>query len=285
MQTLLIDPFHGAAGDMIIGALLSLIDDKEPVLQAMASVVEYPDTKMVKRCGISALKIYTKAQKTHRTSEEVTAIIKKAQAPPEVIDRALSIFERIRKAEAKVHGYEHSSESEDEHHSCGNEHHKHHNHGHHDHTQQFFHEVGADDAIADLIGSSMALHLLNPDRIVVLPVVTGKGTVHIEHGIVPVPAPATAAILEESSLITHLGGTEDELLTPTGAAILSEIATDTSNWNTEILKGTIEGIGYGAGTRDDKHSPNVIRMILLEQNGEEAVSHLTALSHHEIDGF
>lgn len=280
MQTLLIDPFHGAAGDMIIGALLSLIDDKEPVLQAMASVVEYPDIKMVKRCGISALKIHTKAQKTHRTSEEVKAIIKTAQAPPEVIDRALSIFERIRRAEAKVHGYELLSVSDDEHNSFDHMH-----HGEHSHSQQFFHEVGADDAIADLIGSSMALHLLKPDRIVVIPVVTGRGTVHIEHGIVPVPAPATAAILEESSLITHLGGTEDELLTPTGAAILAEIATDTSNWNAKILKGTIEGIGYGAGTRDDKHSPNVIRMILLEQKEDEAGYYPIVLSHQEISFF
>jgi pyridinium-3,5-bisthiocarboxylic acid mononucleotide nickel chelatase len=263
MRILLIDPFHGAAGDMIIGALLSLIDEREMILQAMASVGIVPTIKTVQRCGITSLKVHTNAPKTHRTYEEVQAIIRTARVPSEVIERALKIFDRISRAEARVHGHGLIFESEPEENPHDHEHNSDHTHNN---SHIFFHEVGADDAIADLIGSCMALYLLKPDRIIVLPVATGSGTVKIEHGIVPVPAPATAAILSESSLITLIGGREGELLTPTGAAILAEIVTDTSSdRNVENLTGAIVGVGYGAGTRDDPCSPNVIRMMLIEE--------------------
>ena len=261
MRLLLIDPFHGAAGDMIIGSLLCLIDEKEQVLQAMASVVSDPSTEIVQRCGITALKVHTNAQKTHRTYDEVQAIIRTARVPFEVIERALKIFDRISRAEARIHGHNrHESDSEENPHD--------HEHIHHHETHNpclYFHEVGADDAIADLIGSCMALYLLKPDRIMVLPVSTGLGTVKIAHGIVPVPAPATAAILSESSLVTRIGGGDGELLTPTGAAILAEIATDSSEENKGDIIGSIVGIGYGAGSREDVISPNVLRMMLIEE--------------------
>jgi uncharacterized protein (DUF111 family) len=262
MRTLLIDPFHGAAGDMITGALLSLIDEKERVLQAMASVVGEPGTEVVRRSGITALKVHTHALGTHRTADEVLAKIHSAKVPPEVIERAIKIFNRISSAESRVHGYDLRCGSNPEEKSLDHRY----TLDHHDcHSTMHFHEVGADDAIADIIGSCMALHILKPDRIVVLPVSTGFGTVKIEHGIVPVPAPATAAILSDSSLIVLIGGGAGELLTPTGAAILAEIASETSDGNTGELKGTIVGIGYGAGSRDDKNSPNVIRMMLFEE--------------------
>lgn len=270
MRTLLIDPFHGAAGDMIIGALLSLIDEPEIVLQTMASVVAAPNVETVQRCGITALKVHTNATMTHRTAEEVTERIESANAPEEVIAFSLRVFNRIVRAETRVHGRYTTADSE----AVMNmdtctlpDHHEHHHH------HVYFHEVGADDAIADIIGSSMAFHLLSPDRIVILPVATGRGTVMIEHGIVPVPAPATAVILSESALITHFGGGEGELLTPTGAAILAEAAGETMLHNGNEIIGTITRIGYGAGSRDDPLSPNVIRMMLIEEKSRSSDEH------------
>lgn len=208
MRTLVIDPFHGAAGDMIIGALLPLLSEREEVLQAMASVVAQPSVEIVTRCSITACKVHTHAPSIQRTADEVLAIIQSARVPVEVRKKACNVFERINRAESRVHGYETDPKENNQDHSL----HQKHNHEHfHETSQHHFHEVGADDAIADIIGSCMALHLLSPDRVIILPVATGKGTVRIAHGIVPVPAPATAAILHESSLITQFGQEDGEL--------------------------------------------------------------------------
>nr|WP_319540607.1 LarC family nickel insertion protein [uncultured Methanospirillum sp.] len=265
MKTLFIDPFHGAAGDMIIGALLSLLSDREEVLQAMALVVAQPSVEVVRRCSITALKIHTHASKTHRTAEEVQAIITSAPVPVEVKERACRIFERIRRAESKVHGYDIPCEEPREIIETDHGHTHNGTHGYpHDTQHNHFHEVGADDAIADIIGTSMALSLLKPDKILIFPVAIGRGIVKIAHGIVPIPAPATAEILHASSLITQIGTGDGELLTPTGAAILAEISSEQSEMEIADLKGIITGIGYGAGSRDDPLSPNVIRMMVIE---------------------
>ena len=236
MHLLAFDPFHGAAGDMICGALLSLGADKEQVMRAMSSVVKTPDIEIVSRCGIAAIKVHTRAGPAHRTLEEVLDIVRSAQAPPIVIEQAERIFTRIARAEEAVHGT------------------------HHVH----FHEVGADDAIADVIGSCMAIHLLAPDEIISLPVAVGTGMLTCAHGTFPVPAPATAEILSSGRLLVMSGEHTGEQLTPTGAAILSEFCGEGTPY---LPVGTILKTGYGAGSRDDPRSPNVLRAFFLECQG------------------
>jgi hypothetical protein len=236
MRILAIDPFHGAAGDMFLGALISLGADQDSVIRVMASVVAMPTIEMVSRAGIQAVKVHTHAGPATRTLEEVLARVRGVTAPPEVIARAESVFRRIAAAEHEVHG-----------------------------RMDHFHEVGADDAIADVLGSCMAMYSLSPDRIEVLPVVTGTGTLSMAHGTYPVPAPATTDILRGSNLVAMIGGGEGELLTPTGAALLAEFCSQPV---TTVSAGSINRIGYGAGDRNDPHVPNVLRMLLLTTHEE-----------------
>ena len=207
-----------------------------PVIQAMSSVVRTPRIETVSRCGISALKIHTLAGPAHRTLDEVLEIVRGADAPHQVIESAERIFFRIAAAEESVHG----------------DHHVH------------FHEVGADDAIADVIGSCMALHLLAPENVISLPVALGFGTISCTHGIIPVPAPATAAIIAKTNLLVKSGEQEGEQLTPTGAALLAEFCEEGV---TALPVGKILATGYGAGSRDDPRSPNVLRSLLMECSG------------------
>ena len=236
MRLLAFDPFHGAAGDMICGALLALGIPADPVIHAMSSVCTTPKIETVNRCGISAVYVKTMAGPARRTLSEVVEIVRSADAPPVVISRAERIFSRIATAEESVHGNPHVH----------------------------FHEVGADDAIADVIGSCMALHLLSPDRIISLPVAMGTGTITCSHGIFPVPAPATAAIVNQTDLLVISGQHSGEQLTPTGAAILSEFCDEGVG---VLPAGKIIKTGYGAGSRDDPHSPNALRVFLMENNG------------------
>ncbi|MFH0968579.1 MAG: nickel pincer cofactor biosynthesis protein LarC [Methanobacteriota archaeon] len=234
MRILTIDPFHGAAGDMFLGALLHLGADQDSVFRVMAQVVALPSYEMVTRAGIRAGKIHTHAGPASRTLEEVLCRIRGVDAPKSVIEKAEAVFHRIACAEEIIHG-----------------------------RMDHFHEVGADDAIADVLGSCMAMHTISPDRVDVLPVATGSGTMQMTHGIYPVPAPATAAILAESRLVVNLGGGPGELCTPTGAALLAEFCTDPVM---NPSPGRIEAIGYGAGDREDPHSPNVLRILLLNSS-------------------
>jgi hypothetical protein len=130
-------------------------------------------------------------------------------------------------------------------------------HGAHAH----FHEVGADDAIADIIGACTALHSLTVDGVIVLPVTTGHGTASGSHGTFPIPAPATALILKAAGLTVAAGNHAGELCTPTGAALLAEFASLAVPIPATY---TILSVGYGAGTRDPHHAPNVLRAMIVE---------------------
>jgi hypothetical protein len=238
MRILLFDPFHGAAGDMVTGALLALLPDRAPVIRAMASVAGEPEVTEVDRAGIRAVQVRTRAGKARRTLEEVESRVREADAPGAAKGTALRVFRRIHDAESRVHG-----------------------------GVTHFHEVGADDAVADAVGAATALHLLAPDGVVVRPVALGSGTIRGSHGTLPVPAPATAAILAASSLRSVTGVGEGELCTPTGAALLAEFATLPSHWD---APSRILATGYGAGSRDPEGTPNVLRALLLEAAGEPA---------------
>jgi uncharacterized protein (TIGR00299 family) protein len=232
MRFLLFDPFHGASGDMITAALLHLGAAREPVLRAMASVVKEPLVEEAERSGIRALRVRTRAEAHPRSLAEVHGRLAGADAPAPAIAMAERVVGRLHRAEEAVHG-----------------------------EVVHFHEVGADDAIADIIGACTALHALGTDQVAVLPIALGGGLIVGSHGTLPVPAPATAAILSASRLQGYPGPKDGELLTPTGAALLAEFATLPVS---QVPPGAILGVGYGAGTRETGTMPNLLRVFLME---------------------
>ncbi|NYT06984.1 MAG: nickel pincer cofactor biosynthesis protein LarC [Methanomicrobiales archaeon] len=233
MRLLVFDPFHGAAGDMVTAALLHLGADREAVVSAMTSVVGEPEITLVERSGIRSLLLKTHARPARRTFDEVIAMVDRARAPEEAIAMAIRVFERIYRAEREIHG-----------------------------EPVHFHDVGADDAVADVVGACTAFWSLAPDGCVILPVSLGGGSVPGPHGTSPVPAPATLAILRESGIAVSLGTPEDgELCTPTGAALLSEFSSLPGLGD---LRYSVRAVGYGAGSRDPQGIPNVLRAMVVE---------------------
>lgn len=224
---------------MVTGALLACGADIDAVTRAMASVVAPPTVTSVDRCGIQAQKIETHAGPACRTFHEVCDIVTGAAIPETVKEMAIQVFTRIRDAEAEIHG------------------------DHHTH----FHEVGADDAIADVIGACTAFLSLSPDAVRLAPVAVGTGTVRSAHGTYPLPAPATLAILRTGKVPVRYTQEERELCTPTGAALLAEFVA-TAPEAPETDSGRVTAIGYGAGTRNPSHMPNVIRVSLYESETE-----------------
>jgi len=144
--------------------------------------------------------------------------------------RARAIFERLAAAEAAVHGVPVE--------------------------QVHFHEVGAVDAIVDVVGASLALELLKIDEVHCSPVVVGSGTVTCAHGVLPIPAPATAELLKGVPILA--GDEAAEMTTPTGAAVLTTVARSFG----PLPELAVEAIGYGAGTREGLHRPNVLRVLI-----------------------
>jgi uncharacterized protein (TIGR00299 family) protein len=242
MRVLIFDPFHGAAGDMITGALLDCGADREAVMRAMAAVAAVPSITSVTRAGIRATRVDTKATPAHRTLAEVMERLDLAapHVPAPALAMARRIFERINAAESAVHGA----------------------HAH-------FHEVGADDAIADVVGACTALHSLTVEGVSVLPITLGYGTATGSHGVFPIPAPATVAILQGTFLVATPGDHAGELCTPTGAALLAEFST---LGHGTVGGYTIQATGYGAGSRDPRHAPNVLRVMLVETSSTSTAS-------------
>jgi pyridinium-3,5-bisthiocarboxylic acid mononucleotide nickel chelatase len=248
MRVLIFDPFHGAAGDMVTGALLDCGADRQVVMRAMAAVVAEPAISTVTRAGIRAVKVDTKAAPAHRTLAEVMKRLDEAapHMPAPALAMARRVFERIHAAEEEVHG-----------------------------AHVHFHEVGADDAIADVVGACTALHTLAVDGVKVLPITLGHGTATGSHGVFPIPAPATAAILKGTRLVALPGDHAGEHCTPTGAALLAEF----SLLDPGIIGGSsIRATGYGAGSRDPNDTPNVLRVMLVETTGTG-----TAVSQDTVD--
>ena len=234
MRILVIDPVAGAAGDMLVGGLLAVGADCEVVTRAMASVVAEPTIEQVDRAGIKAMHVRTHAACTHRSLDEVLERVDSADASCDAIALARRVFLRLHAAESRVHGEDHVH----------------------------FHEVGADDAIADVLGASTALLSLGVDGVAVMPVPFGPGTVDGAHGAYPLPSPATVALLSDSGIEARLEpGDGSEVLTPTGAALLAEFQT--FSWRA-LAPFTVTAAGYGAGTRNPPGKPNVLRVLLVE---------------------
>jgi len=234
MKALLFDPFSGASGDMVIGALLDLGADAGRVKEAMelAADVKVEFSRTVKK-GISACSVNVSAKKEGSlTLDKIVERVKSLDLSQEIISDAISVFNILGKAEAKVHGV--SLE------------------------KLHFHEVGQEDAIADIVGACVAFNYLGLKncRIYCTPISVGQGFVEFSHGKFPVPAPAVLEILKEYSLPWKLGPVEGELLTPTGAALLAHYVNEAG----AIPPVKTEQIGYGAGSRDTP-APDVLRVL------------------------
>ena len=238
-MTIIIDPqSSGIAGNMIIGALVDLganPDNLKEIMEKSAEEfgkVEVTFEKVVKH-GIDSTFCHVEMieNKPAIPYPEFIAKIESLDLDEKVKETSLKVFERIGEAEAKVH-----SKSLDEIH---------------------FHEVGASDAVADVIGSIYAYYSLNLDKqkIIGLPIAVGGGRVNTAHGTIPVPAPAVVEILKDAKMVG--GPVESELATPTGSAIYAEICDEIKEFIPLIKP---EKAAYGAGRKDFDH-PNVLRII------------------------
>jgi pyridinium-3,5-bisthiocarboxylic acid mononucleotide nickel chelatase len=235
MKIAYFDCFSGAAGDMIAGAMLDAGLDFEFLKSQIATLgLKNLDIKVseTKRAGLRAKHFVPliKEEHHHRHLSDILKIINDSKIGVKPKQTAVAIFNRLAQAEAAVHGQE----------------------PHEIH----FHEVGAIDSIVDIVSAAIGLDALGIEKVYCSTLAVGGGQIKAAHGIMPVPAPATAELLKG---IPTVGGPIDkELLTPTGAAILTTIAESFG----QIPQMKIEASGYGAGTLDSEHVPNVVRLIL-----------------------
>jgi uncharacterized protein (TIGR00299 family) protein len=237
MKTLYFDCFAGASGDMILGALVAAGVDPA-ALQAKLSLLSVQGFSVefdkVDRSGLSAThaRVLTAHEHAHRHLGDILKIIFESGLSDGVKQRAGQIFNRLAEAEARVH----NQPVEKIH----------------------FHEVGALDAIVDVVGASICFELLGIDRFVSSPLHVGSGTVEMAHGRFPVPPPAVTELLKGVPFYsTEIKG---ELLTPTGAAIITTVCKEFG----PIPTMTVEQTGYGAGTREYEKFPNVLRVLVGE---------------------
>lgn len=244
MKLAYLDCLSGISGDMTLGALVDC-GVELAALQSGIDSLGFPNIRLhseeVKRHGFRATKVKVEhePEHAHRHLHHITEKIDASSVltPPQK-DLAKRIFTCIGEAEAKVHGTTI--------------------------RKVHFHEVGAVDSIADIVGCAVGLVLLGVDRIVCSPVPTGTGHIEIEHGRVSVPAPATAEILKGVPLASS--SVPFELTTPTGAAIVKTVADEFG----ALPAMTMETIGFGAGDRDLKEQANVLRLIIGQANGQMA---------------
>lgn len=274
MRTLYFDCFSGISGDMTIGALIDVGADPE-YLKTQLSKLNFADEytltwKKVVKNGITSTKfdvLLTDNQEHshdhshshdhahshdhkhnhshehhhthdhshahhHRSYKDIVQMIQDANLTERATELSLAMFKIIGEAEGHIHGVP----LKDVH----------------------FHEVGAVDSIIDIVGTAILIDYLEIEKIISLPVPVGSGTISIDHGIYPVPAPATLEILRGVPI--GKSGVKGELTTPTGAAIIAVLAEDFGPFP-EIR---VEKVGYGAGTKTFPKHPNVLRVVIGE---------------------
>lgn len=256
MKIAYFDCFSGASGDMILGALVDAGFDFDTLKQQL-SKLKLPlfdiTSHKVKRCGIGGTKVdvvvreeasgipvrqiggqrYAKSQKplhAHRKVEDIYNIIDDSSVSEDVKTDSKKVFQRLAEAEAKIHSTLV--------------------------TEAYFHEVGAVDAIIDVVGAVVAIKGLGIEKICTSPMRTGYGYVECLHGRMPIPSPVTLELLKgfriDSTSIPY------ELVTPTGAAILTTLGEATDKYPTLSLS----QVGYGAGDRDNPELPNLLRVVI-----------------------
>jgi uncharacterized protein (TIGR00299 family) protein len=243
VKILYLDCFSGISGDMTLGALIDAglpLDAVKEALGSLALPGVHVHADRVLRAGVSATKFTVHAHEhppaaehphhAHRSLPEIFALIDKASLSGAGRDRAKALFQRLAEAEASIHQMPVDT--------------------------VHLHEVGALDSIVDIVGAVFALEWLGADRIVCSPLNVGGGMVQSAHGLLPVPAPATVKLLGDAPV--YGGAVQKELVTPTGALIVSSYASSFG----PIPSMSIERVGYGAGDRDDPTTPNVLRVLI-----------------------
>jgi uncharacterized protein (TIGR00299 family) protein len=235
MKIAYFDCFAGAAGDMIVAAMLDAGLDVEFLKAQLATLgLQNLDISLTetRRCGLRALSFVPSVPKQHqhRNLQQITEIITQSKISEQAKKTAVNIFERIAHAEAAVHGK--------------------------DPNDIYFHELGALDSIVDIVSASVGLESLSVEKVYCSALSLGGGTVKCAHSQMPVPAPATAELLKGVPIIG--GPTQVELLTPTAAAILTTVVDQFC----PLPAMKIETIGYGAGSLESEEFPNVLRLIL-----------------------
>lgn len=277
MTTLYLDCFSGASGDMILGALLDLglpIDDLRRAIGPLAIDAGDVWIERVVRAGITSTQFCVRGEPPvlahahahqhssgtsvpragtevhHRTLPEIYALIDRSSLTSGGKERAKGLFEKLGDAEAAVHGTPRE--------------------------QVHLHEVGALDSIVDIVGAVFAFEQLGADRVVASPLNVGGGTIRTAHGTLPVPAPATLRLL--AGVPIYAGPQRAELVTPTGALLVSSYASRFG----PIPEMKVRAIGYGAGARDFPDTPNVLRALLGEEDGG-GHAHAVSVVECEID--
>jgi pyridinium-3,5-bisthiocarboxylic acid mononucleotide nickel chelatase len=245
-----LDAFSGVSGDMLVGALADAGAGRPALISALDSLGTGAALRFeqVKRCGIAATRFHVEAaeSRSHRHLPHILKMIDAASAlPPRVKQDASAVFQRLGEAEAAVHQVPIE--------------------------KVHFHEVGAADSILDIVGACFALDQLGVDTLVCSPLNLGSGTVHTEHGLLPVPAPATAALLRDTPVFAR--GPAVELTTPTGAAVVTTLAQSFGS----MPPMRIAASGYGAGSHDFPDQPNVLRVLLGESSGAAEATTITVI--------
>jgi len=253
MPIAILDPFSGISGDMTLGALLGAGLDPD-WLRALPARLSLDGVavriEQVRRAGIACCKVdFDIPPQPHgRHLREIRALVAKSDMPAAVRERALATFEGIAHAEGEIHGVLPE--------------------------QVHLHEVGAVDAILDIVGTMWGVHELGITAVYCGAISVGDGTVQAAHGTLPVPAPATLKLLEGHVIRPGPDGA-GELVTPTGAAIVRVLSSGPPPAAYTPLRS-----GYGAGTKDPHGRPNALRLIVAELAAQEAllVEHLVRLS-------
>jgi uncharacterized protein (TIGR00299 family) protein len=254
VSVLYLDCFSGAAGDMVLGALLDLGLPLDALRSALGSLaLDYGEiaAERVLRAGVSSTKFRLLEHSSHAETaspasthahhhlKHIVAAIRKSALSPDGQQRAVSLFERLARAEAEIH----NTPIERVH----------------------LHEVGAADSIVDIVGAVYGFEWFGIDDIVASPLNVGGGTVKCAHGTFPVPAPATLRLLAG---IPVYGNGTSELVTPTGALLVTSYAREFG----PLPAMSVDAVGYGAGDRDATDVPNVLRIVRGQRTGAAAVA-------------
>lgn len=255
MKICYLDAFSGISGDMTVGALIDAGAPAAGVLQALEGLGTGArfSVEKTRRGGVTASKFRVETEgagKVHRHLSHILDLISRASIGERAKRDASNVFQKLGDAEAQVHGVAVE--------------------------KVHFHEVGAVDSIADIVGACVALDLLGVEEVRVSAINVGSGTVKTEHGILPVPAPATAALLMGKPIYAR--GPEMELTTPTGAALVATLASGFG----ALPPMTIDSMGYGAGDRDFKDHANVLRA-LIGESGHAPEATLVSVIEANID--
>lgn len=241
-RVLYLDPFGGAAGDMLLAALLdagAAEDEVRRTLGGLGLTGWRLEIRRDRQQGFAGTRVVVEMDEIRHPARhfgDVQALLTAATLPERARRRALAVFEALFRAEATVHGQEME--------------------------RVHLHEAGAVDAVIDIVGTCAALESLQVEKVVCGPVPVGRGTVATAHGLLPVPPPAVAELLRGMPLAAHAA--DGEMTTPTGAALL---VTLVDSWSPPP-SGVLLRVGVGLGTRVFTGVPNMLRALVLEQPGE-----------------